>query len=203
VTARKPSRGAARARTPDDRLTARILGVCDAVGAFIETWGFRAIHGRAWTLFALSRRPLSQSEAAELLGVSRSMMHLAVAELAEFGLVHPTGPERNAPYEATMDVWPIITDVLRSREWMLMERARLALEAAYNEAEFAEASGETVAFTRDRIGLLLAMTEFAQTALRAIMSLRMPPSMEAFSGWLRRAARTVDQVQHRIPDLLN
>ncbi|MGF1509144.1 MAG: GbsR/MarR family transcriptional regulator [Myxococcota bacterium] len=184
-------------------MTHRVLGVCDAVGAFIETWGFRSIHGRAWTLLALSRRPLSQSEAAETLGVSRSMMNLAVAELASFGLVHSTGPERNAPYVANVDVWPIITDVLRSREWMLMERARLALEAAHNEAEFMESSGQAAPYDLQRIRLLLAMTEFAQTVLKAVMSMRMPASIEAFSSWLHRAARAVHRVQHRIPELLN
>lgn len=179
----------------DDRLRARILGICDAVGAYIETWGFRAIHGRAWTLLALSKTPLSQAEAAEFLGVSRSMVNLAVSELGEYGLVRPTGPERNAPYEASVDVWPIITEVLRSREWMLMERARVALEAALNELEFAEASGRPAPFDPRRVQLLLNMTELAQTVLRTLMSIRVPRTVDSLTEWFRFASRTVERFQ--------
>lgn len=181
-----------------DRTGQRVRSVCDAVGAYIETWGFRAIHGRAWALLALSKAPVSQADAAEFLGVSRSMMHLAISELAELGLVRATGPERNAPYEACLDVWPIITDVLRSREWMLMERARVALEAAHNEIEFSESTGEDDRFDARRVGLLLAMTEFAQATLKMVMAVRMPRSLDHFSSWLKRAGKAVERI--RIPD---
>lgn len=182
-----------------DPLHQRVLGVCDAVGAFIESWGFKAIHGRTWALLALSTRPLSQSEMAERLGVSRSLIHLAVNELADFGLVVPTGPERNAPYQASTDVWPVITDVLRQREWMLMEHARLALEAAYREAEYAELHTASPEYDRRRIGLLLAMTELAQAVLNGVLAIRMPRSTEAFAEWLGRARRRFERLQNHIP----
>ena len=78
-----------RPPVPRDRMTLRILGVCDAVGAFIEGWGFRAIHGRVWALLALSRAPMPQTVIAETLGVSRSLVSLAISELMEYGLVRP------------------------------------------------------------------------------------------------------------------
>jgi DNA-binding transcriptional regulator GbsR (MarR family) len=166
-----------------DRLTPRVLAVCDAVGDFIEAWGFRAIHGRTWTYLALRREPVPQTEIADALGVSRSLIHLAISELAEYGLVRPVGTERNAPYEASMDVWPTITDVLRSREWMLIERARLALEALLQEAE----SKEETPYDVSRIRILLAMAEVAQTGLKAILGIRVPQSFEAFGKWLERS----------------
>lgn len=182
-----------------DRLTSRVVAVCDAVGDFIDSWGFRSIHGRVWTLLALSNRPLAQAEVAERLGVSRSLVSMAVTELAGFGLVHATGPERQAPWSANLDVWPIITDVLRSREWMLMERARLALEAAHNEAEYRQRVGEPLEWDARRIRWLLLMTEFAQTTLRAIMNVRIPRSVDALSTWLGRAGRAVERLQSRLP----
>ena len=45
---------------PLDRLSQRVLAVADAVGAFIEAWGFKAIHGRIWTLLALRKEPINQ-----------------------------------------------------------------------------------------------------------------------------------------------
>lgn len=166
-----------------DPLMQRVLAAAQAVGSFIEGWGFRAIDGRVWTLLALSRRPLSQSELARALGVSRSLVNLAITELAGYGLVRPVGGGRNAPYEARMDVWPVIGEVLRSREWMLVESARVALEAAVQEAEL---SGQGP-YDLGRMRLLLSMSEFAQIVLRAVLSIRVPHSMESFERWLSQA----------------
>jgi DNA-binding transcriptional regulator GbsR (MarR family) len=185
LPARLSGEGAPRA---PDRLTPRVIAACDAVGAFIEAWGFRAIHGRVWTLLALHRAPVAQSDIAEALGVSRSLVSLAISELSSYGLVRAIGTQRNAPYEASMDVWPTITDVLRSREWMLIERARVALEGLIHEAEFAAESGVATVYDLRRMRLLLTMTEVAQAGLRAILSVRVPQSFDAFGAWLSRSA---------------
>lgn len=185
--------------TPD-RLGARVLTACDAVGAYIEAWGFRAIHGRVWTLLALRSAPMPQAEIAETLGVSRSLVSLAVGELTHYGLVRAVGEHRNAPYEACLDVWPTITDVLRSREWMLIERARVALEGALAEALEARAAGRPIPYDVERLRLLLRMAEFAQVVLRAVLAVRMPRSLDTFSHWLGRAGRVLDHVQTLLPD---
>lgn len=184
---------------PNERLATRAVDVCDAVGAFIETWGFRSIHGRVWTLLALSSEPLSQSEVAERLGVSRSLVHLAVGELAEYELVRAVGQQRNAPYEARMDVWPTITGVLRKREWMLMESARVSLEALRQELQHQARAGASAPYDMRRVEVLLLMTELAQSALRGVFSVRMPESVDAFSVWLRRARDVMDGLQKHIP----
>ena len=112
---------------PHDPLARSVLQVGQAAGSFIEYWGFKAIHGRIWTVLALHIEPLSQTEICELLGVSRSAVSTAMAELVEFGLVRPVDGHRHAPYEAILDIWPAVAEVLRSREWMLLESARVAL----------------------------------------------------------------------------
>lgn len=172
----------------EERLTRHMVRVGDAVGAFIEYWGFKAIHGRVWTLLLLRAQPTPQTEIARALGVSRSLISGAVSELMDHGLVRPVGEHRNAPYEAVIDVWPTISDVLRSREWMLVEAARLALEAAIEEVEYARSVGHEVHYDLDRMRMLLAMTELAQALLRILMSLRMPRSTERFGTWLKKAA---------------
>ena len=125
--------GAASPAPGTDRLGAKVRHVCEAVGDFIAYWGFKAIHGRIWTLLALRREPMSQVEVADFLQVSRSLVSGAMSELVEHGLVRPLSEHRNAPYEAVVDIWPTISDVLRDREWMLIEAARLALEGAVEE----------------------------------------------------------------------
>jgi DNA-binding transcriptional regulator GbsR (MarR family) len=184
---------------PSDRLTLRILAVCDAVGAYIEGWGFRSIHGRVWALLAMHDGPMAQTEIAEVLGVSRSLVSLAISELADYGLVKATGDARTAPWVATWDVWATVTDVIRSREWMLMERARQALEAAASEAAYARERGESIPWNEGRIRLLLTMTEFAQATLRAVLAIRMPRSLDALGKWLEKSARAVDRLKSILP----
>ncbi len=179
----------------EERLARQVVRVCDAVGAFIEYWGFKAVHGRVWCLLALRGEPMAQTEIANGLGVSRSLISGAVAELAERGLVRRVGEHRNAPYEAVVDVWPVISDVLRAREWMLVEGARVALEAAVEEAELAESLGHHVAWNVDRMRMLLAMTEMAQSLLKILTSLRLPRTGDRFSTWLERAGGIAERLR--------
>lgn len=190
----KPS----EAPAPSDPATRRVLQVCDAVGAFIEYWGFKSIHGRVWTLLALRARPMPQTEIASILGVSRSLISGAVSELVEHGLVRATGDHRNAPYEAVMDFWPTIADVLRGREWMLLERARLAIEGAIDEVERADDLGEPVVWDAGRMKVLLAFTELGQALLRALMSVKAPRRPDRVGHWLKGAASVVHRVRKRL-----
>lgn len=159
-----------------------VLAVCDSVGDFIEWWGFKNVHGRTWAYLALRREPVSQAELARVLGVSRALVNSAVHELMSHGLVEPVDDRRNAPWRATMDVWPVIANVLRSREWMLIERTRLALEACVQEGEAALAAGEPLDYDLDRLRSLLALTDAAQRFVRLLVSLRVPKSVERNLG---------------------
>nr|ADI22044.1 hypothetical protein [uncultured myxobacterium HF0200_05J13] len=187
----KQAESEAKADPQHQRLEKRVLRVCDSAGAFIEWWGFRAIHGRVWTLLALKGTPMTQSTVANTLGVSRALVSNAVSELSEFGLVRPVEDHRNSPYEATIDVWPTISDILRTREWMLMESARVALESAIEEAETQVESGHDLTFDLDRMKMLLTMTETAQAFLRTIVGMRIPKPLEGLAGWAGKAAALV------------
>lgn len=176
-----------------DPTTRRVLGVCDAIRAFIEYWGFKSIHGRVWTLLALRAEPVAQAEIAGTLGVSRSLVSGAVAELSRLGLVRAVGEHRNAPYEAVMDFWPTIADVLRGREWMLLERARLALEAAIDEVERGPSDGPR--YDAGRMKVLLAFTELGQALLRTLMTMRAPRTPDRLGAWIKGAASVVHRVR--------
>lgn len=183
-------------KTGADPLTRAVLQVAQAAGNFIEYWGFKAIHGRIWTLLALHREPLPQTEVADLLGVSRSLVSTAMAELLEYGLVRAVDEHRNAPYEAVIDIWPAIADVLRSREWMLLEGARVALEAAIEEAEIAGSNPQApLRWDLDRLRMLLSLTEMAQGFLKMVIALRLPRAPEGFGGWVGRAQSLVARLR--------
>jgi DNA-binding transcriptional regulator GbsR (MarR family) len=174
-----------------DPLDRQVLRICDAVGEFIAYWGFKSASGRVWALLALHREPLTQVEIAEMLGVSRALVSTTMAELVDRGLARPLGASRKAPYQAVIDVWPSISEVLRSREWQLVERARLAFESAIEQAEFEASSGREVRYDVDRMRSLLTMTEMAQHFLRTVISLRAPTSAKRLSSWVGKASSVV------------
>jgi len=176
------------------RLDTRVKQACEAVGEFIEYWGFKAIHGRIWTLLALRREPMSQTEVADFLAVSRSLVSGAMAELARYGLVRADSDHRNAPYGAVVDVWPTISDVLREREWMLIETARLALDAAIEQAELADPA-QTRRYDLDRMRFLLRMTELAQSFLRFLIGIRVQSKLDGVGEWIRRSSRFMTQLR--------
>lgn len=178
-----------------ERLERRVLKVCDATGEFIAWWGFKSIHGRTWCLLALRGRPLSQVEAARTLGVSRALMSSAMSELSGWGLVRRVGQGRHAPWEAVLDVWPVIADVLRKREWMMIEAARVSLEAAVEEAELAAELGEPLDWDLDRMRLLLGLTETAQAFLKILVALRLPRSVDSLGSWLGRATGLIQKLR--------
>ena len=136
-------------------------------------------------MLLLRRSPTSQAELARILNVSRSLISGSVAELAKLGLLRPMSGHRNAPYRAVVDVWPAISDVLRSREWMLLEAARGALEAATEEAELNP--GSQPKYDLARMKTLLTMTEVAQSLLKILIRMRQAPSPAQIGGWLRKA----------------
>lgn len=174
-----------------DRLDHRVQQVCSAAGTLIEYWGFKSILGRVWTFLALRARPMPQTEVADALGVSKSLVSTAITELSALGLVRTVGDGRNAPYEAAMDVWPVITDVLRTREWLLLESTRVALEQAIDEAH-ESGSGE---FDPRRMELIRAMVSAVQRLLGIVISIRMAGSAAGVQDWISTAKGLIDSLR--------
>lgn len=176
------------------RLDLRVRKAGDAVGEFIAYWGFKAVHGRIWTVLAARAEPMTQVEIAEFLGVSRSLVSGAMSDLADHGLVEQTEASRNAPYRAVFDIWPSIAGVLRSREWMLIEAARVALEGSIEEWELAPTADRRL-YDVDRLKFLLRLTEMAQTFLRLLIGIRMPRKLEGVGSWLRTSSELIKSLR--------
>ena len=78
---------------------------------------------------------------------------------------------------------------------MMMEQARMSLEGLLEEAEYASSAGAPADYNLDRIRTVLEMTEFAQVVLRAMLSLRIPRSLDGFGDWLSRSKKLVRKFQ--------
>ena len=162
----------------------RVLEVCESIGDFIEYWGFKGIHGRVWALLALSADPLAQVQIAQYLGVSRSLVSGVISELVERGLVRAVDDTRNSPYVALTDFWPTVASVLRSREWMILEKVRQSLEGFVADAE--RLGGESIADTYNlrRAYSLIKMTETAQNILRLLIGYPTAAAADRMTQWL-------------------
>lgn len=169
----------------------RVLQVCAAAGTLVEYWGFKSIMGRVWALLALHPEPLPQTKIADVLGVSRSLVSGTITELMSYGVVRPVGQHRNAPYAAVVDVWPAITDTLRQREWMFLESARLALEAAIEEAQV----GPRGPYSVERMRLLLGMIVAVQKLLGLVISVRTPNVVANVTDWVRSVTTLIDTLR--------
>ena len=182
------------AREQTERLDTAVLEACDAVGAFIEYWGFKNVLGRVWALLVLHKEPLTQIAVAERLGISRSLVSSVVAELVERDLVRPVTDHRNSPYEAQLDVWPTIAGVLKQREWPILEQARSAFELTLEEAELTESADQP--YDVARLRTLLNMTEVAQSMVRMLITLRVPSRLDV-GEWVGRASALIRGLRGR------
>ncbi len=161
-----------------------VVEVCDAVGAFIEYWGFKAVHGRVWTFLALHSDPVPQTRICDAMGLSRASVSIAMRELGEYGLVRRVGDHRLAPYEAVIDAWPIITNILSLREKVLLENARESLVNSLESVRRARQEGEELPYAEDRLQVLLSLTDLANMALRFLLMVRIPPKLGAMRARL-------------------
>jgi DNA-binding transcriptional regulator GbsR (MarR family) len=112
---------------PDDPA---VLRVADAVGALIESWGFKRNMGRMWTILYLDDHPQSAADLGERLGLSSGAVSMLLAELVQWGAVKKAWVvgERREYYEAETSIWKMVSRVFRERELRWVQTALDAFE---------------------------------------------------------------------------
>jgi DNA-binding transcriptional regulator GbsR (MarR family) len=149
------------------------LEVADTVGRLMEFWGFKRPMGRMWTLLYLSPEPLGAAEIGAELKMSAGAVSMALGELVKWGAVKKSWRpgERRDFYEAETSVGKLVQRVLRERELTLVREFAEALGRA--EAELpAPSTGEPegLAFKRERLQHLRALSQLGESLLRALVS---------------------------------
>jgi DNA-binding transcriptional regulator GbsR (MarR family) len=102
-----------------------VLKVADAVGALIESWGFKRNMGRMWTVLYLEDHPLTAADLGERLGLSTGSVSMILAELLNWGAVKKAWVvgERREHYEPETSLWKMISRVFRERELNWIKQA--------------------------------------------------------------------------------
>lgn len=112
------------------QLSPELQRVSDGVGQFIQYWGFKAIHGRIWTLLYLSSTPLSAAQVARALKVSKTLLSFSITELLEYSVIQEAGRgvKRTVYFRANPNINSVIANVLQLREKKLIEKIEESVE---------------------------------------------------------------------------
>jgi DNA-binding transcriptional regulator GbsR (MarR family) len=108
-----------------------VLRVADAVGALIESWGFKRNMGRMWAVLYLEDHPLTAADLGERLGLSTGAVSMLLTELQEWAAIKKAWVvgERREHYEAETHIWKMVSRVFRERELRWVHSAMDAFEA--------------------------------------------------------------------------
>ena len=112
-----------------------VLKVADAVGALMESWGFKRNMGRMWTVHYLEDHPLTAADLGERLGLSTGAVSMLLTELLQWGIVKKAWVvgERREHYEAETSLWKMVSRVFRERELNWVRTASDAFAEAGKE----------------------------------------------------------------------
>jgi DNA-binding transcriptional regulator GbsR (MarR family) len=119
------------------RVDPAVLKVADAVGALIESWGFKRNMGRMWTVLYLEDHPLTAGDLQDRLGLSTGAVSMLLAELVQWGIVKKAWVvgERREHYEAETSLWKMVSRVFRERELNWVKTAVDRFKEAETELE--------------------------------------------------------------------
>lgn len=100
------------------KLPVEIYKLEEAVGDFMQYWGFKKIHGRIWVHLYTAAAPLDTEELMSRLQVSKGLMSLAMRELLQHSVIKQTSTGKHGTvfYSANEDLQSVIFDVLKKRE---------------------------------------------------------------------------------------
>jgi DNA-binding transcriptional regulator GbsR (MarR family) len=149
---------------------AAVLKVADAVGALIESWGFKRNMGRMWTVLYLDDHPLNAAELGERLGLSTGAVSMLLTELQEWGAIKKAWVvgERKEHYEAETSIWKMVSRVFRERELQWIKTAADAFEQA--SEDLPAARDKRTELIAARVTGLIQLTQVGAHLLEAMLS---------------------------------
>jgi DNA-binding transcriptional regulator GbsR (MarR family) len=177
-----------------------VLQVADAVGALIESWGFKRNMGRMWAVLYLDDHPLNAADLGERLGLSTGAVSMLLAELLQWGAVKKAWVvgERREHYEAETSIWKMVSRVFRERElhWIrtaldAFVAADRAIEHEPRPTERAEAARRALIAER-----IAGLTQLAQTGAHLLETMLEGEAIDSLPiknlGELAKAVRPKD-----------
>lgn len=102
----------------------------EQMSELLHSWGFKRIHGKIWTLLALSTRSLDAADLIGSLSISKALVSISIRELLEVRAVLDVGRSERGTrlYQANTNLQEIAFHVLKSREAKSFEQIQSALQ---------------------------------------------------------------------------
>jgi DNA-binding transcriptional regulator GbsR (MarR family) len=153
-----------------ERIDPAVLKVADAIGALMESWGFKRNMGRMWAVLYLEDHPLTAAELGDRLGLSTGAVSMLLTELVQWGIVKKAWVvgERREHYEAETSIWKMVSRVFRDRELRWIRTAQDELATAADDLHMpAGARRELIA---QRIASLNELAEVGGHLLESVLS---------------------------------
>jgi DNA-binding transcriptional regulator GbsR (MarR family) len=146
-----------------------VLKVADAVGALIESWGFKRNMGRMWTVLYLEDHPLTAADLGERLGLSTGAVSMLLTELQIWGIVKKAWVvgERREHFEAETSLWKMVSRVFRERELNWIKTASDAFADA--SREYKPGSDARKKLIAERIQNLVSLSKVGAKLLETML----------------------------------
>lgn len=106
--------------------------LADAIGVFIDAWGFKRNQGRLWAILFVRGASMSSIELQRHLNMSKGGISILTRELEAWGVIirmRPVG-EPLWHFEAERDLMAMIARVLRQREAGILRQVREGIAEA-------------------------------------------------------------------------
>jgi len=171
-----------------------VLKVADAVGALIESWGFKRNMGRMWAVLYLENHPLNATDLGERLGLSTGSVSMLLTELQEWGAIKKAWVvgERKEHYEAETSIWKMVSRVFRERELQWIKSASDSFEAASKELE--AGTDPRTQLIAERVAGLVQLAQVGSHLLESMLQGEAVDSLPIKTiGELTKAARDGDK----------
>jgi DNA-binding transcriptional regulator GbsR (MarR family) len=139
-----------------------------SVGAFMEYWGFKAVHGKIWTAVYLSKDPVDANFMISQLQLSKAAISLGIKDLLHYNVIHevPKNGPSTQKYISNPDLMDVICNVLRQRE-----KKMLQVVVQYSKA-LSEKSLVDSPLSAQKNTQLRKMTEQAHVLLESMLQLQ-------------------------------
>ncbi len=144
--------------------------LADRIGAIIEYWGFKRIHGRVWCHLYLAGGPVDAGWLVHRLGVSKALVSTTLKDLRHYDVIAESGvsPQGTQLFHANPAIVSVILKVLKTREERLISAAQAA---AQELGRLSPAEMRSAWVDPQRARQLVALTDSAAQLLRQVTAL--------------------------------
>lgn len=143
-------------------MNAEEIAFAEIIGDLVEQWGFKRHLGRIWSLLYMRKGALSPKQIQTELSLSAGAVNALLAELQMWGVVKRIriAGDRNFYYEAETHIWKSVSNVLRTREFRILEEAISGLKALNASLE-KDSKRDLAVFQLKRVQHVLAAIDTA------------------------------------------